>query len=161
MAIYSAHSQDKAIFPATLKPQKGNYDMRRLSLALGLSLMLSGCVTATLATAVVKTTPRSLPCPLKSEALLRRRSRRMVRNLTKKATNQTKRCARRARCSPPQGWVIASSAFFYENPFLQPSSASKSRIRLPPVGFPRTVGPFLLLCRGPLSVAGNLGESYP
>ena len=50
---YPAHSQDKAIFPATLKPQKGNYDMRRLSLALGLSLMLSGCVTATLATAVV------------------------------------------------------------------------------------------------------------
>ena len=50
---YPAHSQDKAIFPATLKTQKGNYDMRRLSLALGLSLMLSGCVTATLATAVV------------------------------------------------------------------------------------------------------------
>ena len=50
---YPAHSQDKAIFPATLKPQKGSYDMRRLSLALGLSLMLSGCVTATLATAVV------------------------------------------------------------------------------------------------------------
>ena len=50
---YPAHSQDKAIFPATLKTQKGNYDMRRLSLALGLSLMLSGCVTANLATAVV------------------------------------------------------------------------------------------------------------
>ena len=50
---YPANSQDKAIFPTTLKPQKGNYDMRRLSLALGLSLMLSGCVTATLATAVV------------------------------------------------------------------------------------------------------------
>jgi hypothetical protein len=62
---YPAHSQDKAIFPATLKPQKGNYDMRRLSLALGLSLMLSGCVTATLATAVVKTTAAVVALPVK------------------------------------------------------------------------------------------------
>ena len=53
MAIYSANSLNRAIFPATLTLEKETYRMKRLSLALGLSLMLSGCVTATLATAVV------------------------------------------------------------------------------------------------------------
>ena len=65
MAIYSANSLNQAIFPATLTLEKETYRMKRLSLALGLSLMLSGCVTATLATAVVKTTAAVVALPVK------------------------------------------------------------------------------------------------
>lgn len=39
--------------------------MNRFILALGLSLFLSGCVTATLATAVVKTTAAVVSLPIK------------------------------------------------------------------------------------------------
>mgnify|MGYP000725012611 CR=1 FL=1 len=39
--------------------------MKRIILAFGLSLMLSGCVTATLATAVVKTTAAVVALPIK------------------------------------------------------------------------------------------------
>ena len=62
---YPAHSQDKAIFPATLTLEKETYRMKQLILALGLSLMLSGCVTATLATAVVKTPAAVVALPVK------------------------------------------------------------------------------------------------
>ena len=65
MAIYSANSLNRAIFPATLTLEKETYRMKRLILALGLSLMLSGCVTATLATAVVKTTAAVVALPVK------------------------------------------------------------------------------------------------
>ena len=65
MAIYSANSLNRALFPATLTLEKETYRMKRLSLALGLSLMLSGCVTATLATAVVKTTAAVVALPVK------------------------------------------------------------------------------------------------
>ena len=65
MAIYSANSLNRAIFPATLTLEKETYPMKRLILALGLSLMLSGCVTATLATAVVKTTAAVVALPVK------------------------------------------------------------------------------------------------
>ena len=40
--------------------------MKQLILALGLSLMLSGCVTATLATAVVKKTAAVVALPVKA-----------------------------------------------------------------------------------------------
>jgi len=53
LAIYSANSLNRALFPATLTLEKETYRMKRLILAFGLSMMLSGCVTATLATAVV------------------------------------------------------------------------------------------------------------
>ena len=66
MAIYSANSLNLAIFPATLTLEKETYRMKRLILALGLSLMLSGCVTATLATAVVKTTAAVVALPVKA-----------------------------------------------------------------------------------------------
>ena len=66
MAIYSANSLNRAIFPATLALEKETYRMKRLILALGLSLMLSGCVTATLATAVVKTTAAVVALPVKA-----------------------------------------------------------------------------------------------
>ena len=66
MAIYSANSLNRALFPATLTLQKETYRMRRLILAFGLSLMLSGCVTATLATAVVKTTAAVVALPVKA-----------------------------------------------------------------------------------------------
>ena len=66
MAIYSANSLNRALFPATLTLEKETYRMKRLSLALGLSLMLSGCVTATLATAVVKTTAAVVALPVKA-----------------------------------------------------------------------------------------------
>ena len=66
MAIYSANSLNRAIFPATLTLEKETYRMKRLILALGLSLMLSGCVTATLATAVVKTTAAVVALPVKA-----------------------------------------------------------------------------------------------
>ena len=65
MAIYSANSLNRAIFPATLTLEKETYRMKQLILALGLSLMLSGCVTATLATAVVKTTAAVVALPVK------------------------------------------------------------------------------------------------
>ena len=65
MAIYSANSLNRAIIPATLTLEKETYRMKRLILALGLSLMLSGCVTATLATAVVKTTAAVVALPVK------------------------------------------------------------------------------------------------
>ena len=66
MAIYSANSLNRALFPATLTLEKETYRMKRLILALGLSLMLSGCVTATLATAVVKTTAAVVALPVKA-----------------------------------------------------------------------------------------------
>ncbi len=66
MAIYSANSLNRAIFPATLTLEKETYRMKQLILALGLSLMLSGCVTATLATAVVKTTAAVVALPVKA-----------------------------------------------------------------------------------------------
>ncbi len=66
MAIYSANSLNRAIFPATLTLEKETYRMKRLILALGLSMMLSGCVTATLATAVVKTTAAVVALPVKA-----------------------------------------------------------------------------------------------
>ena len=66
MAIYSANSLNRALFPATLTLEKETYRMKRLILALGLSLMLSGCVTATLATAVVKTTAAIVALPVKA-----------------------------------------------------------------------------------------------
>ena len=66
MAIYSANSLNRAIFPATLTLEKETYRMKRLILALGLSLVLSGCVTATLATAVVKTTAAVVALPVKA-----------------------------------------------------------------------------------------------
>jgi hypothetical protein len=66
LAIYSANSLNRAIFPATLTLEKETYRMKRLILALGLSLMLSGCVTATLATAVVKTTAAVVALPVKA-----------------------------------------------------------------------------------------------
>ena len=66
MAIYSANSLNRAIFPATLTLEKETYRMKRLILAFGLSMMLSGCVTATLATAVVKTTAAVVALPVKA-----------------------------------------------------------------------------------------------
>jgi len=66
LAIYSANSLNRAIFPATLTLEKETYRMKQLILALGLSLMLSGCVTATLATAVVKTTAAVVALPVKA-----------------------------------------------------------------------------------------------
>ena len=66
MAIYSANSLNRALFPATLTLEKETYRMKRLILAFGLSLMLSGCVTATLATAVVKTTAAVVALPVKA-----------------------------------------------------------------------------------------------
>ena len=66
MAIYSANSLNRAICPATLTLEKETYRMKQLILALGLSLMLSGCVTATLATAVVKTTAAVVALPVKA-----------------------------------------------------------------------------------------------
>lgn len=66
MAIYSANSLNRALFPATLTLEKETYRMKRLILALGLSLMLSGCATATLATAVVKTTAAVVALPVKA-----------------------------------------------------------------------------------------------
>ena len=66
MAIYSANSLNRALFPATLTLEKETYRIKRLILALGLSLMLSGCVTATLATAVVKTTAAVVALPVKA-----------------------------------------------------------------------------------------------
>ena len=65
MAIYSANSLNRALFPATLTLEKETYRMKRLILAFGLSMMLSGCVTATLATAVVKTTAAVIALPVK------------------------------------------------------------------------------------------------
>lgn len=65
MAIYSANSLNRALFPATLTLEKETYRMKRLILAFGLSMMLSGCVTATLATAVVKTTAAVVALPVK------------------------------------------------------------------------------------------------
>jgi uncharacterized protein YaaW (UPF0174 family) len=66
LAIYSANSLNRALFPATLKLEKETYRMKRLILAFGLSMMLSGCVTATLATAVVKTTAAVVALPVKA-----------------------------------------------------------------------------------------------
>ncbi len=66
MAIYSANSLNRALFPATLTLEKETYRMKRLILAFGLSMMLSGCVTATLATAVVKTTAAVVALPVKA-----------------------------------------------------------------------------------------------
>ena len=66
MAIYPANSLNRAIFPATLTLEKETYRMKRLILAFGLSMMLSGCVTATLATAVVKTTAAVVALPVKA-----------------------------------------------------------------------------------------------
>jgi uncharacterized protein YaaW (UPF0174 family) len=66
LAIYSANSLNRALFPATLTLEKETYRMKRLILAFGLSMMLSGCVTATLATAVVKTTAAVVALPVKA-----------------------------------------------------------------------------------------------
>ena len=66
MVIYSANSLNRALFPATLTLEKETYRMKRLILAFGLSMMLSGCVTATLATAVVKTTAAVVALPVKA-----------------------------------------------------------------------------------------------
>ena len=66
MAIYSANSLNRALFPATLTLEKETYRMKLLILAFGLSMMLSGCVTATLATAVVKTTAAVVALPVKA-----------------------------------------------------------------------------------------------
>ena len=66
MAIYSTNSLNRALFPATLTLEKETYRMKRLILAFGLSMMLSGCVTATLATAVVKTTAAVVALPVKA-----------------------------------------------------------------------------------------------
>jgi len=66
LAIYSANSLNRALFPATLTLEKETYRMKRLILVFGLSMMLSGCVTATLATAVVKTTAAVVALPVKA-----------------------------------------------------------------------------------------------
>jgi hypothetical protein len=66
LAIYSANSLNRALFPATLTLEKETYRMKRLILAFGQSMMLSGCVTATLATAVVKTTAAVVALPVKA-----------------------------------------------------------------------------------------------
>jgi hypothetical protein len=63
---HSSISRVESKIPVTLTSQQEIDAMKNLLLVFGLSLTLTGCVTATLATAVVKTTAAVITLPVKA-----------------------------------------------------------------------------------------------